>query len=423
MKHLSKDFLTIGRGAEYVVKTDDTITIVSAGQVLTITHDLTSKDAATLVLRRPLEAPSSFGEREVVIFKGTAGETMRAFLSLSDRITPRKRWSLLNTIQSLTVSAAAIAIIAALATFFVETRSVPDQFLAEPAVEIPALSGDYRDAIANQDGTNGLQVIKRPEFLSINPPVDSQVPESKAEAIPEPSGDGATTPASNNISDAISNLRFPAFDMKVSPTAGKTATETAVPEKDATAHATSPDDKKSVGSSEAVPANEQKVANSTKKDATSTSETSNAESQSEKAADANETALDHKLMEKDAQAAVQKLIGDGMSQDQIRQLLMDLQSLNAGGADGITPEMLQSLPEEIAAMLADQGMNLDGPNAGTMNILPSEVVDKFRGKDGIASIPENYSWYARSGGPVSIPLPGGGDIKKPEDLIDFGLNP
>jgi hypothetical protein len=68
-------------------------------------------------------------------------------------------------------------------------------------------------------------------------------------------------------------------------------------------------------------------------------------------------------------------------------------------------------------------MDLDGPNAGTMNILPSEVVNKFRGKDGIATIPENYSWYARSGGPVAIPLPGGGDIKKPEDLIDFGLNP
>ncbi|MNL69458.1 hypothetical protein D3C87_1943220 [compost metagenome] len=85
--------------------------------------------------------------------------------------------------------------------------------------------------------------------------------------------------------------------------------------------------------------------------------------------------------------------------------------------------MLRALPEEVAALLADQGMELDGPGSGTMNILPSEVVDKFRGKDGVATIPENYSWYARTGGPVSIPLPGGGDIKHPDDFKDFGLQP
>jgi hypothetical protein len=56
-------------------------------------------------------------------------------------------------------------------------------------------------------------------------------------------------------------------------------------------------------------------------------------------------------------------------------------------------------------------------------MLPEQVIDGYRGHDGIASLPENSSWQARGNPAVHIPLPGGGDIKSVEDLKAFGVQP
>ena len=129
------------------------------------------------------------------------------------------------------------------------------------------------------------------------------------------------------------------------------------------------------------------------------------------------------VIAKNAEIAISSLINGGMNENEIKELLLNLQTLNTFGEDAITAETLQSLPEEIAALLIDKGIDVKPNSTGTMRILPSETVDQFRGPDGISSIPENYSWYARTGGPISIPLPGGGDINNAEDMLDFGFQP
>ncbi len=96
----------------------------------------------------------------------------------------------------------------------------------------------------------------------------------------------------------------------------------------------------------------------------------------------------------------------------------------------ITPDMLAQLPHEIAQMLVESGLaGKDGhmeaaPDGVAYRIirLPEREIEKYRGVDGIASIPERNTW-ASTGNFVSIPLPGGGDIKQPEDMAEFGLKP
>ncbi|MTH95347.1 hypothetical protein [Roseibium sp. RKSG952] len=93
----------------------------------------------------------------------------------------------------------------------------------------------------------------------------------------------------------------------------------------------------------------------------------------------------------------------------------------------VTKAMLQDLPEDVTSMLAQTGL-LDelmavgeGDTEYRIIRLPEDIIELYRGSDGIASIPERFSWAA-TGNYVSLPLPGGGDVKRAEHMKEFGLN-
>jgi len=127
-----------------------------------------------------------------------------------------------------------------------------------------------------------------------------------------------------------------------------------------------------------------------------------------------------------AKLAAKALRDSGMTQSQAVDVLSQLEALGQMDPEKITPQMLSTLPHEVAKMLIDSGLvnQDDAPDGVPYSIIrvPESVVDKHRGEDGIADIPERNSW-ASTGNYVSIPLPGGGDIKTPEDLKSFHLEP
>ncbi|MDW9481895.1 hypothetical protein GOB57_24920 [Sinorhizobium meliloti] len=409
MKQLPKDFLTIGRGAEYVVRGTESIILVSAGRHLEVTTRLLDKSLSNVVLRDP-----SSPETETVIFAGSAAEAMQAYLDLCRLLTQKQRLPVLSIVKSLAVSVASIAVVAALTIGYVETRRIAAELAAAETTpvalpqQIPAELSTLVPGVGAE--ASSLKVLKKPDFLisptPTNPDVSQDIPSAR-----HPSA-----------ADTIADIGLPAYNPTLYTTG--TSQDQAVSGGGSTAAGkatiSGANNISGASASEQTSKPEEKAERVEPKDKAATTEKKPDEpiEEDEKAKAAQQAAF-----QKDAAAAVKRLIGNGMSDGDVRNLLMNLQQINAGGDQEITPEMLRALPEEIAALLADQGMELDGPGGGTMNILPSEVVDQFRGNDGVATIPENYSWYARTGGPVSIPLPGGGDIKHPDDFKDFGLQP
>lgn len=95
----------------------------------------------------------------------------------------------------------------------------------------------------------------------------------------------------------------------------------------------------------------------------------------------------------------------------------------------ISPETLAALPpqirERMAGMIASRStedLREGAEIAGRIVHLPEEVIAQYRDEDGIASIPEANTWLS-TGGMVVLSKPGGGNIKKTEDLRKFGLVP
>jgi len=134
--------------------------------------------------------------------------------------------------------------------------------------------------------------------------------------------------------------------------------------------------------------------------------------------------IDLEKAKEDATAAVGDLIEKGMTAQDAMDILNQLEEIGKSGGE-ITPEMLASLPHEIANLLVEQGLvSEDAPDGIPYRIIrmPPSVLDQYRGEDGIPSIPEANSWAA-TGNYVRIPLPGGGDINEPDDLKEFGLDP
>lgn len=103
--------------------------------------------------------------------------------------------------------------------------------------------------------------------------------------------------------------------------------------------------------------------------------------------------------------------------------LSDLKSDNPQ----VTKAMLRELPEEVTSMLAQTGLldellaSGEGETEYRIIRLPEEIIELYRGADGIASIPERFSWAA-TGNYVSLPLPGGGDVKRADHMKEFGLS-
>jgi hypothetical protein len=116
----------------------------------------------------------------------------------------------------------------------------------------------------------------------------------------------------------------------------------------------------------------------------------------------------------------------GMKQGDAAGLYAKLNALKQAIAKNqeITPEMMEGLPPSVAKSLA----GLSGavaPKAPTSERasgvkLSDDVVNATRGNDGIPTIPAEDTWTATEG-LVRLPLPGGGDVRSPDDLKQFGL--
>lgn len=121
-----------------------------------------------------------------------------------------------------------------------------------------------------------------------------------------------------------------------------------------------------------------------------------------------------------------------MSPAEAQELLKTLEQIKTQAAEGgeLTPELLKQLPMDVARRLVSTGIATVTPQERSERAqrmarivrLPANIINKYRGRDGIASIPEQDTWVA-NGGRITIPLPGGGDIQEPGTLKEFGLQP
>ncbi len=134
-------------------------------------------------------------------------------------------------------------------------------------------------------------------------------------------------------------------------------------------------------------------------------------------------------------AAARKDVGEkGVAQTQADKdkLMAVLTSLERG--EKISKAVVSQLDHEVAQRLRDAGVVASDEDEAILAKattgqeyrivrLPSSALDKYRDKDGIATIPDSNSWAA-TGGNVRIPLPGGGEMKTAEDMRRaFGLQP
>jgi hypothetical protein len=121
-----------------------------------------------------------------------------------------------------------------------------------------------------------------------------------------------------------------------------------------------------------------------------------------------------------------------MSPAEAQELLKTLEQIKSQAAEGgeLTPELLKQLPMDVARRLVGTGIATVSPQERSERAqrmarivrLPANVINNYRGRDGIASIPEQDTWVA-NGGRITIPLPGGGDVLEPGILKEFGLAP
>jgi hypothetical protein len=101
----------------------------------------------------------------------------------------------------------------------------------------------------------------------------------------------------------------------------------------------------------------------------------------------------------------------------------------------LPPDLQQRVGDAVRAGSAPQGPAQQAPaqqvsprqggpqqsGAAPMTRLPREARESTATSNGIPTVPETDFW-ARTGGNVVIPLPGGGDIRRGEDLHSFGLD-
>lgn len=365
MSNFENDILRIGEGAEIVIVAEGRATVLSGGHVYSLRAELSETPC-----RIELEGNGN----STVVFTGRYDETLRTFRGMLSRLERVGRKNAVSRVKSALFASAAVAVIGlcGIAAFHAVGGGARPMEGADGA-------GRSLAAVESLDAAgfgDAMAILDRPDFLDAGIPFET--PRTKAEgdshgpAAPD-SARGETEGVSGDGPDDV-------------PQTAEPTSAAASPDADADA-------------------------------ATGLAEESGAAGEP--------TAMTAAAAKEEADAAVATLLQRGMTAEEARKLLLDLQRVEAAGGDELTPEMIQSLPEEVAAVLAGRfGDPAQGEaDGGTMRILPTEVVDGYRGKDGIASIPENYSWYARTGGTISIPLPGGGDIKKPEDMLDFGFHP
>lgn len=418
----SDDFFR-GPGAEFAFKTSDGVSIVSGGRILKVRMETAEGDTPTsrIVL---IDAD----QVRHVIFEGPALAAAAKLVEIG-RMASNPRTPINVSRRGLYVG---LAVFTAVYLVFCHPARQSDDLATISAAnelgsllkDIPAVARGGAPGINMPGGITppvpgGLQmpqaastVLDKPAFLSL--PEDAQTDTASI----EPGKDSAEVPAFPSYSPDLydgteKSAATPAINAepaKASVEASAPATEASQPDdKVEPAHVTKVDTPAKTGAIEKAPLPEDAAppAVAPAKDAP------------------DEAAAAAPL---DAKQVVTNATKD-MTVADTAAVLKQIEQMMAMDPSTITPDMLSKLPHDIASALRDTGV-LDNPAAMPEKgdapyaaiRLPADVLDKFRGKDGIASIPENDT-YAALGNRIPLQLPGGGDIRKPEDLRLFGFEP
>lgn len=432
-KKRSNEFFR-GVGAEFVFKTSDGISLVSGGRILKVRIDgpLPGATASRLVLAEP-------DGNEHVLFEGDAVSASTKFVEIANEATSKR--TPVNVSRK-----GAYAVLAAFTAVYLIFCHPVSQVPSQPAAtqtsasdldallkSIPSAAGGIGKMnipgavnptlpIQPSAAANSVSpVLDKPTFLELPEdevsavkPDDKQTKEVASAAIPAYSADLYSKPVSK--AEPVADKR----DAEASKPSDNAAASKAT---DETVSVAKTDEKPVAAPTEiaalpaAAPIEAVEVSGSKDPAASATpAEKSDAKPTSDKQ-DAGDAAKAAKDATKDMSAA------------ETAELLKQIEMMMQMDPTAITPDMLEKLPHEIAQTLRDTGVigNPEAmPEKGKAPYaairLPPGAIDKFRGKDGIASIPENDT-FAALGNKISLQLPGGGDIRKPEDLKLFGFNP
>lgn len=114
----------------------------------------------------------------------------------------------------------------------------------------------------------------------------------------------------------------------------------------------------------------------------------------------------------------------GLSKEEAARMIdtMNLIRGHVTRGEKIPENLLAQLPEGIREQMsaAAAGAPIVDESAPVMVLKPNQVALAGTDQFGIPSVPQENSWV-RTNGMTMLPLPGGGDIKKPEDFQSFGL--
>ncbi len=427
-----------GVGAEFVFKTSDGISLVSGGRILKVRVEgpLPGATASRVVL-------DQCNGNQHVLFEGDAVSASAKFVEIANDATSKR--------TSVSVSRKGpYAVLAALTAVYLifchPVSRAPSQLAAAQtsASDLDALLKAIPSMAGGAGTLNGLNIPSAalnpslpiqadPSANSVSPVLDRpsflSLPEDEvSEAKPDKQDPKDSKEASVAAIPAYSADLYSKQASKADPSADKAEAAATKPADDI-ARSNSADEIAAVKVEEKPAAAPVEIAAAPEvppvADAAESKDSAArvplADMSEEKPADDKPDAGDAAKAAKDATK--------NMSAAETAELLKQIEQMMQMDPTAITPDMLAKLPHEIAQTLRDTGV-IGNPeampekgNAPYAAIrLPPGAIDKFRGKDGIASIPENDT-FAALGNKILLQLPGGGDIRKPEDLRLFGFEP
>lgn len=423
-----------GVGAEFVFKTSDGISLVSGGRILKVRIDgpLPGATTSRVVLADP-------DGNEHVIFEGDAVSASAKFVEIANEATSKR------TPVSVSRKGAYAVLAAFTAVYFIFCHPV-SQAPSQPAAtqtsasDLDALLKSI-PSVAGGIGKMNIPGAVNPAALPSQPAAAANTASpvlDKPSFLELPEDEVSAAKTDEKQTKEVASAGIPAYSAdlytktppKAEPSADKTAADASKPSDiaaaskaaDQTVSLAKTDNKAVIAPTEiaALP-----VATPVKVD-----EAPAAKDPAEAAKPAEKSDAKPTDDKKDADAAkVAKDAAKNMTAAEQAELLKMMEQMAGMDPSSIPPEMLEKLPHEIAQTLRETGVigNPEAmPEKGKAPYaairLPAGAIDKFRGKDGIASIPENDT-FAALGNKISLQLPGGGDIHKPEDLKLFGFNP
>lgn len=154
----------------------------------------------------------------------------------------------------------------------------------------------------------------------------------------------------------------------------------------------------------------------------------------EKPAEAGKASPDGKADTQSVVDSARKLVAEKGAEGasgEMQQLQAVLDLLNSN--EKLTPELIRNVPHDLAQKLKEAGVvaspeetaaaaKARGQKELRIVRLDALTLDRMRDKDGVSTVPDAGTW-ALTNNSVVIPLPGGGDIRRPEDLKTFHLEP